>query len=277
MGMGALAGGGGAGGSPKSRESAKGSPRLGGSRLSGWLPLCGSWVCAKDSSKASPSGGVLLGARSDEDTGKLGQRTTIVRLASCSGGEPHRGLWEGRQGGERHRDPWEDRQGGERRPDPWEGRQGGERRPDPWEGRQGGEQRSDPWGGRQGGERILAGLADRLGEERPRAGPADHWGEDQPRARRADRPKKAVAGGSPGRWFCKTSIRGRPTGGMSTTTCCPLKHFGQMTLSEATAMPFDLFYHRCAFIAQSRLWFCPGILSDPLAGSPRAAARCVCW
>ena len=40
-----------------------------------------------------------------------------------------------------------------------------------------------------------------------------------------------------------------PPGGMSTTTCCPLKHFGQMTLSEATAMPFESFYHCWAFIA----------------------------
>jgi hypothetical protein len=30
----------------------------------------------------------------------------------------------------------------------------------------------------------------------------------------------------------------RPAGGISATTCCPLKHFGQMTLSEDTAEPF---------------------------------------
>jgi hypothetical protein len=50
-----------------------------------------------------------------------------------------------------------------------------------------------------------------------------------------------------------------PPWGMSTTTCCPLKHFGQMTLSEATAMPFEPFYHRRAFIARSRPWVCPGL------------------
>ena len=60
-----------------------------------------------------------------------------------------------------------------------------------------------------------------------------------------------------------------PPCGMSTTTCCPLKHFGQMTLSEATAMPFESFYHCCEFIVQSRLWVCPGL---PQA-SPRAVAR----
>jgi hypothetical protein len=267
----ALAGGvatfaGGAGGSSRPNESAKGSPRL-----SGWLPLGGSWDCVKDSSRARPRGGVLLGERSDEDVGRLGPKEDVLATGKSPGrGTPSRSVGRSPGRGAASRST---------------GRSLGRGTASRSMGRSPGRGTAS----RSMGRSLGRGTASRSIGRSPGRGTASlETGKSEGRGTASRAAGRSVGRGTVSREAGRSSEEGRAGGltrkavlqnkqtwsmpplGMSTTTCCPLKHFGQMTLSEATAMPFKSFYHRRAFIAQCRLWVCPGSLAE----SPRAGARC---
>jgi len=191
----------------------------------------------RDSSNASPSGGVLEGTRSEADVGRLGPKD----FSFATGKSPGRGT-DSRETGKSPGRGTDSRETGKLLGRGLDSRETGKSLGRGLDSRETGKSPGRGTDSRETGKSLGRGTDSRATGKSLGRGTASRA------AGRSSAP--ACAGGRILKVALQnTQTRSIPPLGMSPTICWPLRHLGQMTLSDGTGLASAPLYHRRAIVA----------------------------